>query len=72
MIISNRVGARRLSTWKIRRFYSFMFLDCHNVVDGYDPIKMLESLLNALIRKGILSRAEADQVVNAARVPERV
>ena len=37
---------------------------------GYDPIKMLESLLNELIQKGILTRQEAERIVASARAPD--
>ena len=38
------------------------------MVNGYDVLKLQDSILNALQRKGILSPAEAQAVANNAKV----
>jgi hypothetical protein len=39
-------------------------------LSGYDPIKMLEVLLNTLMAKGILSKAEVERIVAAGKAPK--
>ena len=39
-------------------------------IGGYSPIKMLEELLNLLMRKGVITKAEADEVVAKSAAPK--
>ena len=38
------------------------------IIGGYDHLKMIEAILNALINKGILSKEEAQVIINSAKV----
>lgn len=38
-------------------------------IGGYNPIVMLEALLNLLMQKGIITKAEAEEVVAKAKKP---
>lgn len=37
---------------------------------GYDPMKIIELLLNKLIEKGILAREEAQEIIDKAKAPK--
>lgn len=39
-------------------------------IDGIDPIKLMEGLMNVLVAKGVLTKAEAQAVVLNAAHPE--
>jgi hypothetical protein len=39
-------------------------------VGGYNPMVILEELLNLLIRKGIMTKAEADAMIHKAKAPD--
>lgn len=41
------------------------------LLGGYDPMKIIESLLNKLIEKGILTKEEAQEIVDSARPSEK-
>ncbi|MFA5382385.1 MAG: hypothetical protein WC356_04405 [Candidatus Micrarchaeia archaeon] len=36
-------------------------------IGGIDPIKLNEGILNALIKKGIITREEAEEIVKEAK-----
>lgn len=36
---------------------------------GYDPIKIIENLLNQLISKEVLTRKEAEMVISVGKAP---
>ena len=41
-------------------------------IGGYDPFKMVEGVLNILIHKGIITRDEAEEIVNKAKAKANV
>ena len=38
-------------------------------IGGYNPIAMLEALINTLIRKGVITQTEAQAIIDAAKAP---
>ena len=38
-------------------------------IGGYNPIAMLEALMNLLIQKGLITTAEEQEVVEKAKAP---
>lgn len=38
-------------------------------IGGYDPLKLIEGILNKLVQKGVLSREEAQQIVDNSKAP---
>jgi hypothetical protein len=38
-------------------------------IGGIDPLKLDEGILNILIQKNIISRQEAEEIVNRAKAP---
>jgi len=38
-------------------------------IGGIDPLKLIESLLNILVRKGFLTQEEAQEIINSAKAP---
>jgi hypothetical protein len=39
-------------------------------VGGYDPMKILEGLMNLMINKSLMTKAEADAIIAAAKAPD--
>ena len=40
-------------------------------VGGYDPLKMIEGILNVLIARGIITREQAERIISDAKAPQR-
>lgn len=39
-------------------------------IGGFDPLKLIEGVLNKLIQKGILTKEEAEEIIKQAQAPQ--
>lgn len=39
-------------------------------IGGFDPLKLIEGILNKLIQKGVITKEEAEQIIKEAKAPQ--